>query len=402
MNEKKRKPVENMEPKYKKTLYASYIGYITQAIINNLAPLLFVLFQQEFGISVGQIGLLVTYNFAIQILTDFLGARYAERIGYKKCIVAAHVLSALGLAGLGVLPDILGKPYLGLLVSVTVYAVGGGLLEVLVSPIVEALPTEGKSASMSLLHSFYCWGHGLVVVLSTLFFRVAGTEQWRLLPVIWALVPALNTFLFAASPIRMLSEAGEGHTFRQLFGMKLFWVFVILMICAGASEQAMSQWASFFAEKGLRVDKTTGDLLGPCMFAILMGLSRWFYGKMGDKIPLKRYIVISGALCVASYLIAVFVPSPLISLVGCGLCGLSVGILWPGIFSIAADKCPRGGTAMFGLLALAGDIGCASGPAVVGSLAEGSFGMKAGLLAAMIFPLTLILMVRLLPGYKDQ
>ena len=385
-----------MEPNYKRTLYASYIGYITQAIVNNLAPLLFVVFQREFSVSVGRIGFLVTYNFCIQILTDFLGARYAEKIGYKKCIVAAHVLSVLGLVGLGTLPDLLPDPYTGLLLSITIYAVGGGLLEVLVSPIVEALPTEGKSASMSLLHSFYCWGHALVVILSTVFFRLAGTENRRILPLLWALVPAANAFLFACAPIRTLTAEGEGLSIRQLFGMRLFWLFVILMICSGASEQAMSQWSSFFAEQGLQVDKTAGDLLGPCMFALLMGLSRWFYGKMGDRIALQNFVVLSGGLCVFSYLVAVFSPVPLISLVGCGLCGLSVGIMWPGVFRIASERCPRGGTAMFALLALAGDVGCGAGPALVGALSEGAYGMKAGLLAAILFPLILIIGTRLL------
>lgn len=381
---------------YRRTLYASYLGYITQAIINNLAPLLFVIFQDEFHISVAQIGFLVTYNFGVQILVDVLAARYAERLGYKPCIVAAHVLCAAGLVGLGVLPGLM-PPYAGLLLAVTVYAVGGGLIEVLISPIVQALPTDAKSSAMSLLHSFYCWGHAAVVILTTLFFWLAGTERWRLLTVLWAILPAANAVLFVGCPIRVLSEDAGPMPMKQLLRMGTFWLFALLMVCSGAAEQAMSQWASYFAERGLQVTKSMGDLLGPCLFALLMGLSRLFYGLKGEKIPLKRFIVCSSLLCIVSYLIAVFAPLPVLALVGCGLCGLSVGILWPGVFSLAAEYCPQGGTAMFALLALAGDVGCSSGPSLVGAVAQGFHGqLKAGLLAAMVFPIVLSAGVRFL------
>lgn len=390
-----------MERKYKRTLIASYVGYITQAIVNNLAPLLFVIFQKEYGLTVAQIGFLVTFNFGVQIAVDLLSARFAERIGYRRCIVAAHIFSAVGLIGLGVFPDVLGSPYAGLLLAVAVYAVGGGLIEVLVSPIVEALPTEGKSAAMSLLHSFYCWGHALVVILTTVLFRIAGTESWRLVTALWALVPLANVFLFASSPIRVLTEAGEALPMRKLLRMGLFWLSVLLMICSGAAEQAMSQWASYFAERGLGVSKTAGDLLGPCSFALLMGLSRWFYGTKGGKIPLETFILCSGGVCIVSYLIAVFSPMPLVSLIGCGLCGLSVGIMWPGVFSLSASRCAKGGTAMFALLALAGDVGCASGPTVVGTVSQWFGGeLKAGLLAAVAFPTALMIGILILNRCK--
>lgn len=386
-----------MERKYKRTLYASYFGYITQAIVNNLAPLLFVTFQKEYGISVAQIGFLVTFNFAVQMLVDILAARYVERIGYKKSIMAAHIFAAAGLIGMGYLPALTGNPYAGLLLAITIYAIGGGLIEVLVSPIVQALPMDEKSAAMSLLHAFYCWGHVLVVVLSTFYFRVVGIENWRILTVIWACVPLFNLFLYAGAPIKVLVEEGKALPARKLFGMKLFWYFFLLMICSGASEQAMSQWASYFAESGLQVSKTMGDLLGPCMFAILMGASRTFYGIKGDKIPLKKFISFSSVLCVLSYLLAVFAPVPVLSLVGCGICGLSVGIMWPGVFSLAAEYCPQGGTAMFALLALAGDIGCSGGPSVVGGI-SGAFGgdLKIGLMVAIVFPVILIIGVNTL------
>ena len=386
-----------MEKKYRRTLYASYLGYATQAIVNNLAPLLFVTFQKEYDISVGQIGFLVTFNFAVQILVDFLAAKYVERIGYKVSIVAAHICSVIGLAGLGIFPDLLGNPYAGLLLAITVYAVGGGLIEVLVSPIVQALPMDEKSAAMSLLHSFYCWGHVAVVILSTAFFVTVGISHWRTLTFLWALLPLANTFVYAGAPIRVLVEEEKALPMGKLFRMKLFWLFFFLMICSGASEQAMSQWASYFAENGLKVSKTMGDLLGPCMFAVLMGVSRAFYGIKGEKIPLKKFITVSSILCGVSYVIAVFSPNPVLSLAGCALCGLSVGIMWPGVFSLAAEFCPQGGTAMFGLLALAGDVGCGGGPSVVGSI-SGLFdnNLKAGLFAAIVFPAALLVMVNLL------
>lgn len=392
-----------MEKKYRRTLYASYLGYVTQAIVNNLAPLLFVTFQKEYRISVAQIGFLVTYNFAVQMLVDVIAAKYVERIGYKKSIVAAHIFSAIGLVGLGVLPGLTGRPYPGLLLAITIYALGGGLIEVLVSPIVQALPMDEKSAAMSLLHSFYCWGHVMVVVLSTLFFRTVGIENWRILVALWALIPVGNIFLYAGAPVKILLEEGEALPAKKLFGMKLFWLFFLLMICSGAAEQAMSQWASFFAESGLKVSKTMGDLLGPCMFAVLMGLSRTFYGIRGDRIPLKKFISCSSLLCAASYLLAVCSPNPVLSLAGCGICGLSVGIMWPGVFSLAAEYCPQGGTAMFAFLALAGDIGCSGGPSVVGSV-SGAFGgnLKAGLLAAILFPVILIIGVNTLRHHGSE
>ncbi len=390
-----------MDKKYRRTLYACYIGYITQAIINNLAPLLFVTFQNEYRISVAQIGFLVTFNFGIQIVVDLLSSRYAERIGYRKLILAAHVFAAGGLMLMGVLPEFFPDPYVGLLICIGLYAVGGGLIEVLVSPIVQALPTDEKSMAMSLLHSFYCWGQVMVVLLSTAFFLIVGIKSWRILTAVWALVPVFNIFLFVGAPFCSLVEEGEALPVKKLFKTKIFWLLVILMICSGASEQAMSQWASFFAEKGLSISKTMGDLLGPCMFAVLMGIARTFYGIRGDKIPLGSFIAGSSVLCVASYMIAVFAPHPVLSLAGCTLTGLSVGIMWPGVFSLAGEYCPQGGTAMFALLALAGDVGCSGGPSVVGGIA-GRFGgdLKTGLFAAAAFPLSLFFGVFLLNRRK--
>ncbi len=378
------------KPDYRDTMRASYAGYVTQAIVNNLAPLLFLIFQETYGISLHQITLMITLNFGIQLLVDLLSAAAVDRVGYKKSIVFAHMVSAAGIGTMALLPG-----YRGLMVSVILYAVGGGLIEVLISPIVEACPTEGKSASMSLLHSFYCWGHVLVVLGTTLFFALAGRERWRLLCLMWAMVPACNAVKFARVPIRSLKEEGETLSWRKLLGGRLFWIFALLMVCSGASEQAMSQWASAFAESGLKVSKTAGDLAGPCLFAALMGSSRIFYARFSEKIPLKRFMLFSGGMCLTGYILAAYSQSPVLALAGCALCGLAVGILWPGTFSLAAAGIPGGSTAMFAFLALAGDLGCSAGPTIVGLVADACSNIQAGLLMAVLFPIMLFLGVLL-------
>lgn len=394
---------------YRHTLYASYIGYITQAIINNLAPLLFVTFQKEFSISIERIGLLISINFGVQIITDIIAAKYADKAGYRTAAVIAHVFSFAGLLSMGILPFVFSNPYRGLLVAIVLNGMGGGLIEVLISPIVESLPGNEKASAMSLLHSFYCWGHVLVVLLSTVYFAVVGINKWYYLPMIWSLIPAFNIFLFSKVPLRKLVEDEHRDPIRKILKQKFFWLFFILMVCAGAAEQAMSQWSSLFAELGLGVSKTVGDLFGPSTFAVLMGLSRTFYGIRGSKINLENTMLFSGILCVISYALAIFSAHPVVSLAGCGLCGLSVGMMWPGTLSLASKHFSRGGTAMFAFLALAGDMGCSSGPGLVGfvsglvqkgalSWLRGMFlpmnaieaGLKTGLLIAVLFPLIML------------
>ena len=378
---------------YKKTMYACFVGYITQAVINNFAPLLFLTFQSSYSIPLTQITVLVTFNFGIQLLVDLLSTKFVDRIGYRPCILAAHVFAAAGLIGLAFLPDLLPDPFAGLLLSVGLYAAGSGLIEVLISPIMEACPTENKEKAMSLLHSFYCWGQVGVVLLSTLFFALFGIENWKILSLIWAIIPLANLVVFAKAPIGSLIEEGaRGMTLRELFSTKLFWALMLIMVSAGASEQSISQWASTFAEKGLGVSKAVGDLAGPMAFAFLIGVARAFYGKYGDRINLDRFMTLSGVLCVVSYLCISLIPSPIVGLVGCAVCGLSVGIMWPGGFSKAAACLRNGGTALFALLALGGDLGCTSGPTLVG-IVSGAFGdnLKTGILAAAVFPVLLLL-----------
>jgi len=384
---------EKLKNDYRKTIYACFVGYIVQAIVNNFVPLLFLTFQDAYGIPLQQITMLVTINFGLQLLVDLASVGFVDKIGYRASMLAAHIFVAAGLAALAVLPELLAEPFWGLLTAVTLYAVGGGLLEVLVSPVVESCPTDNKERAMSLLHSFYCWGHVGVVLISTVFFGFFGIGSWKVLACIWALVPLCNAVLFAKVPIAPLMQEGEkGLSLRELAGQKIFWIFMLMMMCAGASEQSVSQWASTFAEKGLGVSKTAGDLAGPMAFAVLMGSARAFYGKYGEKLELEKFMAGSSLLCAASYLCISLVPNPAAGLVGCAVCGLSVGIMWPGTFSKAASAMPRGGTALFALMALAGDLGCSGGPTLVGTVSS-FFGedLRKGILAGVLFPLLLLL-----------
>lgn len=373
-------------------MYACFIGYIVQAIVNNFVPLLFVTFQNSYQIPLSKITLLITINFLIQLIIDLVSAGFIDRLGYRFSVILAHICSAVGLIALTILPNVFADPYTGILVAVAVYAVGGGLIEVLISPIIEACPTDHKESAMSLLHSFYCWGHVGVVLISTLFFTVCGIANWKILTLIWAIVPVANMILFTRVPIYSLNEDGEqGLNLKELFAQKVFWLLMLMMLCAGASEQAVSQWASTFAEKGLGVSKTIGDLAGPMSFAFLMGISRLIYGTYGERINLEKFMKFSTVLCIVSYLCIAFVPNPVAGLVGCGVCGFSVGIMWPGTFSKASATIRNGGTAMFAMLALAGDVGCSGGPTLAGfvSSAAGN-NLHVGICAALVFPVLML------------
>ena len=381
----------------KKTMTACFIGYIVQAVVNNFVPLLFVTFQQSYHLPLSRITALITLNFLIQLLVDLLSAAFVDRIGYRASIYIAHGCAAAGIILLTILPEVFPDPFFGILTAVFVYAIGGGLLEVLVSPILEACPTDNKEQAMSLLHSFYCWGHMGVVLISTLFFACFGIQNWKILALCWALIPLGNLILFARAPLYSLNAEGEkGLTIKELFRKKTFWLMMLMMLCAGASEQAVSQWASTFAEQGLGVSKTVGDLAGPMAFAAMMGLSRLIYGKYGNRMDLDRFMGGSCLLCIASYLCISLIPNPVAGLVGCAVCGFSVGILWPGTFSKATASIKGGGTAMFALLALAGDLGCSGGPTLAGAVSS-TFqnNLRIGILSAIAFPALLFMGVLL-------
>ncbi len=388
------------------TVRSCYLGYVTQAIVNNLAPLLFVVFQDRFEISLSMIGTLIFINFGAQLVVDALAVKFVDKIGYRPCIKAAHLFCAGGLALLGVLPEILPSPYVGIVIAILVYAVGGGLTEVLISPIVDAIPSDAKASAMSLLHAFYCWGQMLVIIVSTLMLAAIGRRFWFILPILWSALPVYNYFRFQNAPMMPEVAEHERTPLKRLFGSKIFLIALLLMVCAGASEQAMSQWSSLFAEKGLGVTKVMGDLLGPCLFALFMGLGRTLYGLYGHKLRLRPCLMLSAFLCVISYFITTFVPNPFFALIGCALCGLSVSLMWPGMFSFTSHTFPKGGTAMFGAMAICGDLGCSVGPWLTGILSQSaessgigaSFavkqgielsqaGLKLGLLAAVLFPI---------------
>lgn len=390
-----------MAKNYNKTLTACYLGFITQAIAANFAPLLFLKFHKDYGIPLGEIALISTLFFMTQLIVDVLCAKFVDRIGYRKSVVASEICSAAGLIGLAFLPDIFPNPFAGILISVVIYAVGSGLIEVLVSPIVEACPFPNKDAVMSFLHSFYCWGSVGVVLLSTLFFAMFGLDRWKLLACIWALIPLYNIYNFAVCPIEHLVEDGKSMGMRKLFKKPLFWVAIILMVCAGASELAMAQWASAYTESAIGLSKTAGDLVGPGLFAVMMGVSRVIYGKYGEKLNLMNFMLGSGALCLICYLMASISGNPIMGLAGCIVCGFSVGIMWPGTISISSGKMPAGGTAMFALLAMAGDLGGAFGPALVGNITQrANDNLQVGMLVGSVFPL--ILIIALLIMKKSQ
>ena len=392
-----------MKSKYQKTLIACYLGFITQAITANFAPLLFLTFHRTYQISLGKIAFISTAFFFTQLLIDLFCAKYVDKIGYRKSVVASEIFSAAGLIGLAFLPSLLPDPYVGIMISVIIYAMGSGLIEVLVSPIVEACPFDNKDSVMSLLHSFYCWGSVGVILLSTIFFAIFGIENWRILSCVWALIPLFNTFNFISCPIESLTEEGEGFSIRQLFHIPIFWIALILMVCAGASEISMAQWASAYVESALGISKNIGDIIGPCLFAIMMGISRFFYGKYGEKLDLMKFMIGSGALCLVCYLLSALAPLPFLNLVGCSLCGFSVGIMWPGTISIASKKIPLGGTAMFAFLAMAGDLGGAVGPGIVGLVTQAANdNLKIGVLAGCVFPAVLVLSVLLLKRKREK
>ena len=392
-----------MKSKYQKTLIACYLGFITQAIAANFAPLLFLTFHRTYQISLGRIAFISTAFFFTQLLVDLFCAKYVDRIGYRRSVIASEVFSAAGLIGLAFLPSLLPDPYVGILISVIIYAMGSGLIEVLVSPIVEACPFDNKDSVMSLLHSFYCWGSVGVILLSTIFFAIFGIENWRILACIWALIPLYNTFNFISCPIESLTEEGEGLSIRQLCHIPIFWIALTLMVCAGASEISMAQWASAYVESALGISKSIGDIIGPCLFAVMMGMSRSFYGKYGENIDLMKFMIGSGALCLVCYLLSALAPLPFLNLVGCAVCGFSVGIMWPGTISIASQKIPLGGTAMFALLAMAGDLGGSVGPGIVGFVTQNANdNLKVGMLAGCVFPTVLVLSVLLLKRKRAE
>lgn len=388
--------------KYTSTKIACYTGYFVQAIINNLAPLFYVIFHNSFGIPYTKISWLILINFITQLFTDIASVKVTAKLGYRMSVLFAHIFSAAGLILLGVLPIVMHNHFIGLVIPILIYAMGSGLIEVMISPIIEGLPLSNKSGEMSLLHSFYCWGQMAVVLVSTLLLSAVGNENWKYIPIAWAIVPIVNFFLFTRVPI--IPPVADDETpmkISELFRDKTFVALAFLMLCSGAAEISIAQWASTFAEKSLGVDKVFGDLLGPCMFAVLMGSGRVVFGFIGDKIDTGRILSLSAVLCLCAYLTTTLVNIPIVSLISCEVCGLSVATMWPGVLSLGAKKFPKGGTGLFAMLAMFGDLGCAFGPWLAGmfsGLSEKSSAitmepLKFGLLICCIFPITMIIVL---------
>ncbi|WP_318744231.1 MFS transporter [Treponema sp.] len=391
------------KPNYKKTLRACYLGFITQVIAANFAPLLFLKLHNDYHIPLGMIALIPTAFFFTQLVVDIFCAKFVDRIGYRESIVASEIFSVIGLIGLAFLPNLLSSAYAGIMISVVLYAVGSGLIEVLCSPIVEACPFKNKEATMSLLHSFYCWGWVGVTLISTVLFNVIGIDNWPLVACFWAIVPLYNIYNFATCPIEHLVDEGKGMTILQLFRSPLFWGAVVLMVCSGASEISMAQWASAFVESALGFSKTVCDLAGPCLFGITMGICRVFYGKFGEKVDLSKFMIGSGLLCLICYLLASLSKNPVAALIGCIMCGFSIAIMWPGTLSISSKKIPAGGTAMFALLAMAGDLGGSIGPSSVGMISQkAGDNLQYGLFFGGIFPVVLVVFLIVLKFMKEK
>lgn len=380
-----------MKLSYKQTVLTCYISYIASAAANNLVSLLFIIFQDDFGLSNIQLATVVSANFFTQIILDLIGAKYVDKVGYRPIALIGSAFLVIGLISIGLIPMIISNTFVALCIASVIYAIGSGLNEVIISPIIEALPGEQKEAAMSILHSFYCWGHVGVVLLSTLYFVVVP-DKWFILPMLWAIVPLISLILFTSVPIRILNEDSESQSlpFSTLFKNKLFWLFCLLMLCGGAAEQCMSQWSSFFAESELGVSKLIGNLLGPCFFALMMAITRTIYGKYSEKMPLISALLLSSIITVAGYLMSSLIPNPYIALIGCGIVGVGVGLYWPGVLSVSSNAIPAGGASMFALLALFGDLGCSVGPQLTAVVSE-IFGgrLKAGLFASIIFPIVI-------------
>ncbi len=375
---------------YTATIYASYVSYVVQAIVNNFPPLLFITFSVSYGITLDKIALISSLNFFVQLLTDAVSAKLINKLGYRKAIILAHISASLGMMGFGVFPGIM-TPYAGIMTAMLLCAVGGGMIEVIISPLVEACPeTSAKESAMSILHSFYCWGHVFTVLVSTLFFTIFGVNNWRILACVWAIVPFLNIFLFLLVPINSLEDNGRTQSITELFKNKLFWIMFLLMMLAGAAEQGISQWASAFAEQGLNISKTLGDLAGPLAFAAMMGISRIMFAK--SKLAVERALLYGAILALIGYLTASLAPLPVINLIGCALCGAAVGVMWPGTLSLSAKSLPFGGTAMFALLALGGDLGCVAGPGIVGEISSKT-DLRTGILFGTIFPVLMVAVI---------
>lgn len=402
-----------MKKEFRLTLMAARMGFFTQALVNNLAPVFFVLFRVLYGFSYLQVGILAALNFTLQLFADITSPNLISRFGYRKCAMTAQALCAVGLILMPGLCILTGGVYISFIIPVLIYSYGAGMIEVLASPIVEAIPDLPENTKMSMLHSFYSWGQMTCVALTTLALHFIGYERWFLIPVLWSAIPIFGIILFSRARLDMADMAEkESEKGGRLF-CRSFVLMLIIMTCAGASEIAMSEWSSLFAEEALGVSKVAGDLFGPCMFALFMGMGRMCHAKFGERLNLSRLIKACSLLCVICYVGAALLRPAAASLIFCALTGLSVSLMWPGALSLAAAR-NNGGARMYGLLAAFGDIGCIIGPVVTSSVSEFADGneriraigaayglsadktaLRASLLAMALIPLVMLICLSL-------
>ncbi len=376
--------------KYFPTKLAGYVGFVVQAIVNNFLPILFIVFQNVYNLSYEKLGRLILFNFATQMFIDLITPKIIAKIGYRKAASLSQGAAAAGLILLGTLPSLMNNTYLAIIISIIIYATGSGLMEVILSPMIEMLPTGNKSGNMAVLHSFYCWGQAFTVLVTTGLVFLFGFKQWYFIPAIWAIIPFLNMFSFLRVPIVQPSPDEKMSTFSELVKKPLFLVYMVMMFCAGASEIAMAEWASIFAQNALGVSKAIGDITGPCAFALFMGTGRVVYAKLSKKVSFTKMLVILNIFCFVCYMVVAVCKIPIIALIFCAVCGFTVSISWPGIYSAGARTFTTGGAVMFSVFAMCGDTGCALGPWLIGVLAD-KFSLNVGFAAASVFPLVMVI-----------
>lgn len=389
-----------MRSKFLGTKLACYVGYVVQAVINNFLPILFIALQDVYGLGYERLARLIIFNFASQIAVDFSAPKIVALFGYRKSAALSQAMAALGLVSMGILPRIMSNTYLAIIISIIIYAIGSGMMEVIISPIIEMLPTKNKSGNMAFLHSFYCWGQAFTIIVTTLLVTVFGYKGWANIPLIWAVIPFLNTFSFFKVPVIEPKGEEKGDSFKSLASSKRFIIYMVMMFCGGACEIAMAEWASLFAQQALGISKVIGDLAGPCAFALFMGTGRVLYGWISKKVDFRKTVIVMSLLCFICYLTVAFCKIPAFSLIACAACGFSVSLFWPGVLSEGAKDFKRGGSVMYGVFALCGDTGCSAGPWIIGIIAD-RLGLNFGFSVAAIFPVIMIIATVLLIKNND-
>lgn len=355
---------------YQLTTISCFVGIFCQAVSSNITAILFIPLMTLYGLSYVHLGLLVGINFTTQVLVDIIASRLVDRYGFRVFVLPSDILAVIGLVLFGLTPVLFDNILTGLVFSTIIFSASCGLQEVMLSPIVNAIPHNDKGPAMALMHSFYAWGQVATIIITTLFLFFFGIENWQVIVFLWALVPLVNFFMFLAAPFPGVIHENQRMTMRDLI-LKPFYLVALLAIMGGAAtELVMNQWSSTFSEKVLELPKVTGDILGMCGFAVFLGLGRVLYGRYGSKINMNNVLVGSAAAAVVCYIAVAISPLPAISLAACAVCGLAASLLWPGTLVITAEKYPLAGAWIFAILAAAGDIGAASGPFAAGVITD--------------------------------